>query len=340
MKKTLLALFIGLILTLPSCKTEDAEFKNIRGFIQGSTYSIVYEDIKKITTDSLKKNIEDILHGFDKSLSMYYASSIICKINRNEDVKVDAYIEEVYKNSVMISELSGGAFDITIGPLAKAWGFGADAQRSFTEQKRDSLLNLVGMEKVKLADGKIIKSDPNITLDFSAIAQGYSVDVVARYLNELGIKNYLIEIGGEVRARGTKNGNHWRIGIDRPEERNITAGSSPFQAIVRISDKSLATSGNYRKFYVEDGVKYSHTIDPKTGYPARNRLLSVTVLADECGIADGIATVCMVLGHEQAQEFLELHPEYSAFMVYSGLDGEFETWMSESLKEYLTESNQ
>jgi len=261
----------------------------------------------------------------------------LSRINRNEDVKVDAYIKEIYKNSVMISELSGGVFDITVGPLVRAWGFGSDRHKSFTEEKLDSLLNLVGMDKVKLVDDKIIKSNPNIVLDFNAIAKGFSVDVVARYFNKLGIKNYIVEIGGELRAKGKKNGNHWRIGIDKPEDSNFMKGQSGLQAIIKISDKSMATSGNYRSFYIEDGVKYAHTIDPKTGYPVKNRLLSVTALADECGIADGIATVCMVLGLEKAIEFIDNHPEYSAFMIYSGFDGKFETWISESLKEYIVE---
>jgi thiamine biosynthesis lipoprotein len=238
----------------------------------------------------------------------------------------------------MISEISGGAFDITVGPLVRAWGFGADRQRNFDEQKLDSLLNLVGMDKVKLVDGKIVKSNPNIIIDFNAISKGFSVDVVARYLNELGIKNYLIEIGGELRTQGTRNGNLWKVGIDKPEDTNFIKGQAGLQAVVSITNKSMATSGNYRRFYIEDGVKYSHTIDPKTGYPIKNRLLSVTVLANECAIADGIATVCMVLGHEKAIEFINSHPEYSAFMIYSGDNGEFETWLSDSLKEFVVEN--
>ena len=321
-----------------TCQTSEAEFMNIRGFVFGSAYSIIYENSKTITQDSLKKNVEEIFLDYKKSLSSYEEFSLISRINRNEDVKVDAYIEEIYKNSVMISEMSGGVFDITIGPLVNAWGFGADRQKDFDEQKLDSLLDLVGMDKIKLVDGKIIKSNPNIVLDFNAISKGFAVDVAARYLNELGINNYLVEIGGELRTKGTRNGNLWRVGIDKPDENNILQGQLPLQAIIRITDKSMATSGNYRRFYIEDGVKYSHTIDPQTGYPIKNRLLSVTALADECGIADGIATVCMVLGTEKAKEFINSHPQFSAFMVYSGLDGELETWMSESLKQYVTEN--
>ena len=338
MKNILFVLLVGTLLNASTCENQDAEFMNIRGFIFGSTYSIVYENSIKIPPDDLKKDIEKILGDYRKSLSSYDTTSLLCRINRNEDVKVDAYFEEIYKNSVVISEMSGGAFDITVGPLIRAWGFGADRQKSFDEQNLDSLLNLIGMDKVKLVDGKVVKSNPNIVLDFNAISKGFSVDIVARYLNKLGIKNYLVEIGGELRTKGTRNGNLWRIGIDRPEDSNLMQGQLPLQAIIKITNKSMATSGNYRRFYIEDGVKYSHTIDTKTGYPIKNRMLSVTALADECGIADGIATVCMVLGPEKAKEFINSHPQFSAFMIYSGPNGEFETWMSESLKKYIEEN--
>ena len=336
MKNTLFFILVGALLNISPFRA-NAEFISIRGFIFGSTYSIIYERSNDFTPTALKQEVEDILQNFRYSVSSYIDTSLMSRINRNEDVKIDAYIEEHYNIAVMISEMSNGAFDITVGPLVRAWGFSADGQRTFDEQQLDSLLNLVGMDKVKLVDGRFVKSNPNIVLDFNAISKGFSVDLVARYFNDLGIENYLIEIGGEVRVRGTRNGNLWRMGVDRPDDRNITQGQLPLQAVIRITDKAMATSGDYRRFYIEDGVKYAHTIDPKTGYPAKNRLLSITVLADECAIADGIATACMVMGHEQAIEFINSHPRFSAYMIYSGLDGELETWMSESLKDYIEE---
>jgi len=334
MRSQLSVFVIFVIITVSSCKK--AEFASFTGFAQGTTYSIVYQSSKKFSTDSLQKQVAKILSDFDLSLSLYMDSSILSKVNRNEDVKVDTFFTEVFKESAAISEMTDGAFDITVGPLVKAWGFGPDDHKNFSEQKRDSLLKLVGMEKVLLSEGKVIKKDPGINLDFNAIAQGYSVDVVSRYFEALGIKNYLVEIGGEVRAGGTKNGNLWRIGIDKPEDNNLIPGQE-LQAIIKITNKSLATSGNYRKFYVEDGIKYSHTIDPKTGYPAKNRLLSATILADDCGTADGIATACMVMGHEKAIDFIKNNSKFSAYFVISGTDGKYQTWMSESLKEFLTE---
>jgi thiamine biosynthesis lipoprotein len=271
------------------------------------------------------------------SLSLYKDSSILSRINRNEDAVPDSLFTEVFRESARISEMTDGAFDVTVGPLVRAWGFGPDAHKSFTEAKRDSLLKLVGMNKVSIINGRLIKADPHISLDFNAIAQGFSVDVVCRLFDNLGIKNYLVEIGGEVRAKGKKNGNLWRIGIDKPVDNNMTPGQS-LQAIIKISDKALSTSGNYRKFYIEDGVKYSHEIDPKTGYPAKNTLLSASIIADDCAMADGIATASMVFGKDKTIEFLENHPEFEAFLVYSDDNGNFQTWTSEKLKNDLSES--
>jgi thiamine biosynthesis lipoprotein len=197
-------------------------------------------------------------------------------------------------------------------------------------------MKLVGMKNVELKDGMIVKSDPRIMLDFNAIAQGYSVDVICGFLDEKGIKSFLVEIGGEVRVKGTKGGEMWRIGIDKPVDDNMSPGSD-LEAIIQIKDRSLATSGNYRKFYVENGIKYSHTIDPKTGYPAKNQLLSATILASDCATADGIATACMVMGKEKSIEFLDLHPEYDAFLIYSDDKGVMRTWMTEKVKEFIME---
>jgi FAD:protein FMN transferase len=334
-RKLLSALLLLVVVTL-ACKEKKPVFDSFTGFTQGTTYSIIYENKKNITPLELRSKVEDILHDFDMSLSLYNDSSVIARINRNEDVVVDKYFSEAFRQSVLISQMTGGAFDITVGPLVKAWGFGPDAHKNFSESKRDSLLKLVGMEKVSLVNGHLIKTNPAVTLDVNAIAQGYSVDVVCRYFDELGIKNYLVEIGGEVRAKGTKAGAMWRIGIDKPEDNNMTPGQT-LQAIIKISDKSISTSGNYRKFYIENGIKYSHTIDPKTGNPARNRLLSASIIADECAMADGIATACMVMGKEKAIEFINKNPQLSAYFVFSDDNGNFNTWMSESLSKYLSE---
>ena len=316
------------------CK-EKAVFSNFNGFIQGTTYSMVYEQKKGNEPADLRQKVEKILNDFDRSLSLYDDSSILSRINRNEDAVPDSFFTEVFRKSVSISNMTDGAFDITVGPLVKAWGFGPDAHKNFTEARRDSLMKLIGMDKVSMVNGNLIKTDPHISLDFNAIAQGFSVDVISRFFDEQGIKNYLIEIGGEVRAKGKKAGENWRVGIDKPEDNNMSPGET-LQAIIEISDKSLATSGNYRKFYIEDGVKYSHEIDPKTGYPAKNTLLSATIIADDCATADGVATACMVMGLDKTIEFLKVHPEFGAYLIYSDEFGNFKTWISDNLKDYIT----
>jgi thiamine biosynthesis lipoprotein len=319
-----------------SCESRKPVIRNFTGFTQGTTYSIVYDDRINISPDSLKQQVETILHNFDLSLSVYNDSSIISKINRNEDATPDSFFVDVYNKSVLISELSGGAFDITVGPLVRAWGFGPDEHKNFTDAKRDSLLSLVGMDKISIVNGKLVKTLPGVVLDVNAIAQGYSVDVVCRYFKSIGLTDYLVEIGGEVMAVGKKGGKPWRVGIDRPEDNNMIPGQE-LQAIIEVSDLAVSTSGNYRKFYVEDGIKYSHTIDPKTGYPAKNRLLSATIVAGNCTMADGIATVCMVLGKDKAISFIESHPEFSAYLVFSDDEGNFVSWTSPLLKKLIKE---
>ena len=333
----LLSALLVLTLVTPACKDRKSVFNNFTGFAQGTIYSIVYDNRKNISSEKLKLKVEKILHDFDMSLSLYQDSSIISKINRNEEVIPDSFFTEVFIKSALISEMTDGAFDITVGPLVKAWGFGPDSHKNFTESKLDSLMKLVGMGKVSLKNGRLKKSDPGICLDVNAIAQGYSVDVICRYFDNLGIRNYLVEIGGEVRARGNKAGAQWRIGIDKPEDNNMSPGQT-LQAIIKISDKALATSGNYRKFYVENGVKYSHTIDPRTGYPAKNKLLSATIIADDCALADGIATACMVIGKDDAIEFINNNPQFSAYLVFSDDIGNLKTWISENLSEYISET--
>jgi thiamine biosynthesis lipoprotein len=336
MRLNYLSILIILGASLFSCKDKKATFSSLDGFAQGTTYSMVFENQENLNPLDLRSAVEKILHDFDMSLSLYVDSSVVSKVNRNEPVVPDSFFIDVFNKSKVISQLTDGAFDVTVGPLVKAWGFGPDSHKNFSESKRDSLLKLVGMEKVDIRNGELIKSDPRMSLDFNAIAQGYSVDVICRYFDRLDIQNYLVEIGGEVRVKGDKNGKLWRIGIDRPVDNNMVPGND-LEAIIGLKNRSLATSGNYRKFYVENGIKYSHTIDPKTGYPAKNQLLSASILADDCATADGIATACMVIGKDRTIEFLGLHPEFEGYLIYSDDSGNFKTWASESLKKFISE---
>ncbi len=336
MVKKITFLSVIFVLILSSCIKRE-EFLSFAGFAQGTTYRMIYAQPEKLNLADIRYEVDSILSAFDKSLSLYEPSSTVSKVNRNEDVVIDTFFAEVFRKSKEISAMTEGAFDITVGPLVKAWGFGPDEHKNFSVQKLDSLMKLIGINKVELRNGRVSKADPGMNLDFNAIAQGYSVDVICRYFDGLGIKNYLVEIGGEVRVKGSKNGANWRIGIDKPVDNNMTPGDN-LEAVIMLKNRSLATSGNYRKFYVENGIKYSHTIDPITGYPAKNQLLSATIIAKECATADGIATACMVMGKEKTIEFLGRHNEFEGYLVYSDSTGNFKTWTSDPLRRYISET--
>ena len=314
------------------------KMKTIDGETQGTTYHIVIEQgsiLKPITSIS-KFQIDSLLADFDLSLSSYDTNSIISRINRNEPaVLLDSHFVQVFECSFKVYEATGGIFDITIAPLVNAWGFGPVEGQGNDSLTIDSLLHFVGMNKLRISDGFLIKDSDGIKLDVNAIAQGYSVDVVGNFLEEKGIVNYLVEIGGEVRARGRKtNGNSWRIGIDKPYENNFAPGED-LQEILIMDDMSLATSGNYRKFYVKDGVKYSHSINPETGYPVMDRLLSVTIVSRECIYADAYATACMILGLEESLKLVNSIEMLEAYFVYSGDSGEFQVEYTEGFEEFI-----
>lgn len=322
-------ILFALLIISGSCVDKTPVFESFSGATQGTSFGVTFEKSRKIRKEIVEEGVQKILSDFDASLSLYNANSVISKVNRNEDVTLDQYFIEAFNKSMEISDMSGGVFDITVGPLVDAWGFGPDALKRFDATKLDSLMNLVGYKKVSIRDGKVIKKNQAITLDANAIAQGYSVDVVSEYLVSLGIKNFLVEIGGEVRVKGTKAGEFWRIGIDEPSDDNTGAGDL-LEDIIAITDKAVSTSGNYRKFYFENGVKYAHTIDPRTGSPVRHNLLSATILADDCMTADAFATACMVLGKDGAIELIKKYSFLEGYLIYSDDNGNYKIWMTDN----------
>ncbi|MBN2520584.1 MAG: FAD:protein FMN transferase [Bacteroidales bacterium] len=321
--------YIFIILFLFSCSGNNSKsYITIQGNIQGTSYKIIYQSQKKV---DYTNEIEQILAGFDSTFSLYLPNSIISKINRDDSVFINNYFITAFNKAREINEKTNGAFDITVGPLVNAWGFGPEGNKKIDDKLIDSLLLLVGMDKVKIVNNQLIKETPGIKLDFNAIAQGFSVDLVCDFLDSMNIKNYLVEIGGEVKTKGVnKNGVIWRIGIDKPIE-NVLVGRE-LQTIVKLKDKALATSGNYRKFYVENGIKYSHTINPKTGYPERSSLLSATVLANECITADAYATAFMVMGLEKSFEFAKNNPELEAYFIYADEESNFQVKYTKEFK--------
>ncbi|MFO7576058.1 MAG: FAD:protein FMN transferase [Bacteroidales bacterium] len=328
-------LLLILLVLLSGCN-RSALFRNHSGLTQGTTFSITYQEKLFVNYGKINQAIDEKLMEIDRSLSVYNPSSLISSINRNETVNIDKLFEEAFIVSEKVSEMTDGLFDITVGPLVKAWGFGPDALRSFDSSKTDSLMSFVGFRKVRLINSKIEKDDQRIWIDMNAVAQGYSVDVISRLLEDFGISNYLVEIGGEIRACGQRGDRLWRVGVDRPEDGNFYPGAT-LSAVIELTDEALATSGNYRKFYVEDGVKYSHTIDPKSGAPARNRLLSATIVAPDAATADAFATACMVAGPEGAKDMILQYGFLEGYLIYSGDSGEYLTWISEGLISKLRE---
>jgi thiamine biosynthesis lipoprotein len=310
------------------------EYKKAHGEIQGTTYNITYQFNKN--TD-LQPEIEKILHDFGKSLSTYDSNSVISKINCNKSLTTDDLFREVFNKAVEVNKKSDGAFDITIAPIVNAWGFGFTPGSNVDSVLIDSLMAFVGMEKVQLEGTKIIKSKPSVMLDVNAIAQGFSVDIVCRYFDKNQIKNYLVEIGGELKSKGVNpKGEDWKIGIDKPIDGNNMAGES-LQAIIAIKSRALSTSGNYRRFYKKNGIKYAHTMDPKTGYPVLSHLLSATVMADDCMTADAYATVFMVFGLEKSIEFLSKNNFLEAYLVYSDDYGKLKVFTTDGMKGYIVE---
>jgi FAD:protein FMN transferase len=327
-------IWIVMVLTTISCNQEEY-FHNTFGLTQGTTYSIVYQVNLSTKIEKINDAIEKRLVDIDRSLSIYNDSSLISAINRNEDVDIDSMFAEVFRISQSVSGMTDGLFDITVGPLVKAWGFGPDALAKFDSTRVDSLLEFVGFGKVQLANGKVKKSDDRIWLDMNAIAQGYSVDVICRLLDDFRIQNYLVEIGGEVRAKGIKGDRLWKVGLDKPVDNNNSPGEYLF-AVVELEDASLATSGNYRKFHIgANGVKYSHTIDPRAGSPVRHTLLSATIIAPDCSTADAFATACMVAGVEGAKTMIDRYDFIEGYLIYSGENGEYLTWVSEGIKHLI-----
>lgn len=328
---------VVIVFALAACQAKKSEYLRISGFAQGTTYNITYENSNN---EDYTYDIDSILKVFDKSLSIYDSTSIISRINNDDPtVEADDWFVTVFNKSAEVSAISGGAFDITVGPVVKAWGFGNAPIAKHDTAYIDSLLQFVGMDKIKLDGRKIIKKSSGVKIDVNAIAQGYSVDVVSDFFEKMKIKNYLVEIGGEVRCKGTNAKNKlWHIGIDRPNDGNLTPGDD-LQAIIELNNKSLTTAGNYRKFFVENGVKYGHTIDPKTGFPARNTLLSATVVCDDAMTADAYDTVFMVLGLEKSIELLKKLPGIEVYFIYSNQQGEYEVFLSEGMKKMIFEEN-
>lgn len=309
----------------------------IHGKAQGTTYNITYYDAQN---RNFQPEIIQLLKDFDLSVSTYIPNSIISRINSNEkNVIIDKYFKTCFKKAKEVWKNTKGAFDPTVYSLVNAWGFGPGKKQKIEQAKIDSILQFVGFNLIELKGNKIIKKDPRVALDFNAFAQGYSVDVVSDFLNSKGIESYIVEIGGEVYARGRNSDEKsWTIGIEKPIDNKEF--ENPLIAIAKLEDLAIATSGNYRRFTIENGVKYVHHIDPKTGYPTKNNLLSASIFAKECISSDANATGVLVLGLEKAKVFLKKHPELQAYLIYSDEKGNYQVYETPGIKAIVSETEQ
>ena len=328
MKFTTFTTLCFILFALYSCEESRAKYSAIDGFAQGSTYHIVveYDDVER-----LQNGIDSVFDAIDNSLSLYNRNSLLYRVNSSETDSIDRHIEQCIAVSEQISRESDGAYDITIKPVTAAWGFVGEGK--VETPNIDSLMQYVDYRGIRVEDGVLIKRDPNIQIDLNATAQGYTVDVMGEMLSQLGIENYLVEIGGEIICKGVNSkGTEWVIGIDKPIEGNFIPGQT-LQSTIEMTGRALATSGNYRKFHIgENGQKIVHTIDAKTGYSKISNLLSVTVIADNALLADGYSTMMMILGVDASKVFLEDRSDLEAFFVYSDNTDTLRTYHSPSLK--------
>jgi thiamine biosynthesis lipoprotein len=334
MSKYLILFFSFLLLSCGNpdkTKNEQTVYQETYGSVFNTNYSIKYE-----YTRSLDEEIKQELAKFDDSLNPFKINSIISTVNRNEELEVDSFFVEVFNKAMEVSGKSNGMFDITVAPLINLWGFGFKNMGGVTDMMIDSIKQFVGYEKIWLNGNSIVKADPRVILNMSAIAKGYSTDVISRLLESYGIKNYMVEIGGEISMKGVNpRGKCWTIGIEKPVY-DRTGFQSEIQQILQICDKSIATSGDYRNFYIKDGIKYAHTIDPKTGRPAENDILSATVIANDCMTADAYATVFMTVGKDEAMRLVsELNDIYAYFIYRQASDDTIGIVYSDGFEQFL-----
>ena len=326
MKRVLLLLSF---LVFISCEKGKIEYQQLNGNAFGTTFNISYQDA---LNRDFSKQIDSIIYISNKSISAYIPTSDISKINAGDtNIEIDAIFKEVYIKSNRIYTETDGFFDPTVGILVNAWGFGPGKELiNIDSSAVKKMMNNVGFDKVKLENGKISKSSSEMLFDFNAIGKGYGVDLIGRFFEENKCENYRIELGGEIRARGVNmNGEFWRVWLEDPN----TDGTRTIHKYVRLENKSLASSGNYRKYRIdEQGRKYVHTINAKTGYATESNLLAVTVIsALDCADVDGYATALMAMGFEKSMSFLEKHPELQAYLIYVDENGNLQTYTSEGL---------
>ena len=313
----LLGIGVAVLLIWGWDKEPKAQYFKNEGRVFGTYYNIHYE-----ATSDLEDSIQAAFKAFDNSLSLFNPHSILSAINENRDTTTDSAFETMWAEAERVYTLSNGAFDVTVAPLVKAFGFGrkSDQYAVISSQTIDSLREFVGFDKVQLIDHKIIKTDPRVQIDGGAVAKGQACDMIAEVLRAQGCANYLVDIGGEVVAHGENaKGEPWHIGITKPNLNNEGA-QDELQEILGVTDICMATSGNYRNYYYDGDERRSHTIDPRTGYPVQHSVLSATVVSSTCMRADALATACMVLGADEAIDMIDRAKDAACYLIVAKND--------------------
>lgn len=329
----LLFLIIGTYLAITRKEeAKDIPFQYCEGAIFGTVYHATYQ-----CDSSLNGKILEELQAVDQSLSMFNPNSTISQINSGKSNETDSLLRTIFHIAREVSQATDGAFDITVAPLVNAWGFGFKHGALPDSLQVDSLRQLIGWNRISLKDNKFFREDPRMIIDLSAVAKGFGSDCVAQMFRKHGINNFMIEIGGEVVTSGVSpKAKAWRIGVNKPQE-DSTSTSNELQTILQMNNCAMATSGNYRNFYIDNGRKIAHTIDPKTGYPVQHSILSSTVIAPTCAIADAYATAFMVLGLEKSLQVLDKHPELMAYFIHTDKEGNYQVWKSPGIEALITQ---
>lgn len=319
-----LAILLILAIGVAACRQQPKKIV-LEGLAQGSYYAITYFDTQN---RNFQHEIDSIFHAVDMSVNLWVENSIISKVNRNEEVALDSIFIDNFRIAQEAARLSDGYFDPTISPIVAAWGFSYKNGDTLTPQLIDSLRTLVDYRKVRIENGHVIKDNPAITLDFNAIAQGYTSDLIASFLESQGVVNYLVDTGGEIMTKGGKpNGQPWIVGIEKPADNENS--EQVVQTRIAVRDKGVVTSGSTRKYVERDGKRYSHCINPKTGCPVEHHVLSVTVTADNSTWADALASICMVMGLEQSLPLIESMDGVEAYYIFINENGKLETFATE-----------
>ncbi len=319
-----LAILLILAIGVAACRQQPKKIV-LEGLAQGSYYAITYFDTQN---RNFQHEIDSIFHAVDMSVNLWVENSIISKVNRNEEVVLDSIFIDNFRIAQEAARLSDGYFDPTISPIVAAWGFSYKNGDTLTPQLIDSLRTLVDYRKVRIENGHVIKDNPAITLDFNAIAQGYTSDLIASFLESQGVVNYLVDTGGEIMTKGGKpNGQPWIVGIEKPADNEKS--EQVVQTRIAVRDKGVVTSGSTRKYVERDGKRYSHCINPKTGCPVEHHVLSVTVTADNATWADALASICMVMGLEQSLPLIESMDGVEAYYIFINENGKLETFATE-----------